>query len=79
MHKDIIRRLEQLEKRFENNQPIVYAEYQNGECIKYEGPPPVEHMFRNDNPIIKTYGSEFAELLNAIIQPVPNRNIEDYE
>lgn len=79
MNRDIIRRIEQLEKRFENNQPIVYAEYQNGECAKYEGLPPLEHICAEDNPIVHTYGSEFADLLNAIIHPVPNRYIEDYE
>lgn len=75
----IIRRLEVLEKRFGGTLPEVITEYRNGETVTYKGLPPMEHIFRLENPIIKTWGSDFADLVNDTIHPLPNRDIEDYE
>lgn len=77
--KSIISRLEELEKRSGGVLPLVIAEYQNGERMEYKGLPPIEDFQRVDNPIVQTSGSEFADLVNVIIHPVPNRNIEDFE
>ena len=78
-NRDIIARLERLEKICKVTLPVVVAEYSDGHQSTFYGLPPIEDILREDNPIIRTSGSEFAELLNAVIKPVPNRNIEDYE
>ena len=75
----IITRLENLERRNGLTLPVVIAEYQNGETIDYRGLPPIDHLLREDNPIIKTSGSDFAELVNAMIHPVDSRNIDAFE
>ncbi len=77
--RNILARLEELERKSGADIPTVNAEYQNGERIKYHGLPPVDHLFREDNPIIKTSGSDFAELVNAMIHPKDNRSIEAFE
>lgn len=77
--KDIMARLERLEKICKATLPLVLAEYADGNQSTFYGLPPTEDILREDNPIVRTSGSEFAELLNAVINPVPNRNIEDYE
>ncbi len=79
MQKETIARLQQLEKRSGSMLPEVVAEYQNGDKIKYRGLPPMEHLFCEDNPIINTSGSDFAELVNALIHPLPNREFSDFE
>ena len=38
-----------------------------------------EDMFREDNHIVRAWGSEFADMVNTLLHPVPNRNIEDFE
>lgn len=75
----IILRLEELERKNGLTLPVVNAEYQDGSVVKYNGLPPIEHLFREDNPIIKTFGSEFADLINALIHPLPNREFSDFE
>lgn len=77
--RSIIARLEELEKKCGSTLPVVNAEYQNGEKATYYGLPPIEHLFRDDNPIIKTHGSEFAELVNVVLHPLPNRDISNFE
>ena len=78
-HKSIIARLEELERKSGLNLPVVYARYQNGETVKYYGLPPMGELFNDENPIIMTYGSSFADLVDALIHPVPNRDIEELE
>lgn len=75
----IISRLEELERNHLMVLPVVNAEYQNGHKVKYNGLPPMEHLFGEENPIIKTSGSEFADLVNAMIHPLPNREFSDFE
>lgn len=76
---EILKRLMELERKIGQNLPEVYAEYNNGDKVKYYGLPPIDHLFREDNPINRTYGSSFADLINVLIHPIPNRNIEDFE
>ncbi len=77
--KSIISRLEKLEKEYKDCIPLVYAEYRNGDVVTYKGMPPVDDITSNTNPIIRTYGSDFAEMVNVVIHPKPNRFIEDFE
>lgn len=79
MQRDIVRRLKELEQRAGSNLPDVIAEYQDGSRVLYKGLPPIEDIFSENNPIIRTAGSEFADLVNSILHPVPNRNIEELE
>lgn len=72
-------RLKRLEKAFANDLPIVDAKYQNGETKRFYGTPPIEDLLNADNPIIETAGSDFAELINAILHPLPNRDIDELE
>lgn len=76
-NKEVIKRIMQLEKQYQSNLPLVIAEYKNGEKVTYEGAPPIEELTSGN--IVDLSGSEFAELLNAIIHPAPNRNFEDFE
>ena len=77
--KSIIARLEDLEKNCGSVLPLVKAKYANGDVVDYYGLPPIDDLFRDENPIMQTFGSEFAELVNTILHPCPNRNIEDFE
>lgn len=74
----IYRRLIELEKKSGAVLPVVFAEYQNSETVTYKGLPPINHIFRSENPIIRTWGSDFADMVNELIHPVPNRCIEDF-
>lgn len=78
-NRSIIARLEELERKNGLTLPVVNAEYQSGETVKYNGLPPMKHLFRDENPIVKTFGSEFADLVNALIHPLPNREFSDFE
>lgn len=75
----VLNRLKKLEQGLGTNLPEVYARYENGTIKKYQGMPPIEDMFCTENPIVSTYGSEFADLIDIIMHPVENRNIEDFE
>ena len=79
MQKETMTRLQQLEKKSGSMLPEVIAEYQNGDKVKYRGLPPMDHLFREDNPVIKTSGSDFAGLVDTLIHPVPNREFSDFE
>lgn len=72
-------RLKRLEKAFTNVLPIVNAKYQNGAMKRFYGTPPIEDLLSIDNPIIETSGSQFADLINAILHPLSNRNIDELE
>ena len=74
----ILKRIDKLEQ-VRKCIPEVVAIYADGATTTYKGAPLCESFFDEVNPIIKTYGSEFAELLNAIINPVENRYLENYE
>lgn len=76
---EIEKRLRVLESRLGSNIPDVFAEYADGHIEKFRGLPPIEYIFKEDNIIVRTYGSSFANLVNAIMHPEPNRKIEDYE
>lgn len=73
------RRLEELERRSGATLPGVFAEYQNGDTVTYRGLPPMDQIFRPENPIVRTWGSDFADMVNVLLHPVPNRHIEDLE
>ena len=75
----IIKRIRVLEQKYLVPLPVIIVEYADRTTACFEGMLPIEELFKEDNPVVKTYGSEFAELLNVIINSVPNRNIEDYE
>ena len=75
---NIMRRIRVLEHKYIMNLPIIIAKYEDGKVECFEGIP-TDELFREENPIIKTWGSEFAEMLNIIINPVQNRKIEDFE
>ena len=77
--RSILARLEELEKRCGSNLPVVNVIYQNGDSATFYGTPPAEDMFREDNHIVRAWGSEFADMVNTLLHPVPNRNIEDFE
>ena len=74
--RSIIAKLEKLEAQH-GCIPVVIAEYEDGNIVEYRGLPPIEHLF--DDKIKRTYGSEFADLVNTIIHPVSDRNFEDFE
>ena len=76
---NVIKRIKQLELLYGSNIPEVIAEFADGTKTTCKGVPPAEMLFNTENPIIKTSGNKFADLVNVIINPVPNRNIEDYE
>ncbi len=76
--KSIIDRIKALEGKFADPLPVVIAVYENGERATYKGCPPLEHFYGN-NCIMETYGSEFADLLNTVLHPLPNRDIADFE
>ena len=75
----IMRRLKELERKSEAILPIVFAEYQYGDTAIYRGLPPMDHIFREVNPIVRTWGSDFANMVNELLHPAPNRHIEDFE
>lgn len=75
----VMKRLKQLEQKYGINLPEVVAELADGTKVTCKGTPSADLLFDKENPIIKTSGSQFAELINAIINPLPNRNIEDFE
>ena len=75
----IIRRIALLEQKYLVKLPVVMAEYEDGTVVCFEGTPPIGELARKENPVVKICGSEFAEMLNAIIKPVPNRNFDDFE
>lgn len=75
----IMRRLKELERKSEAALPIVFAEYQNRDTAIYRGLPPMDHIFREVNPIVRTWGSDFANMVNELLHPAPNRHIEDFE
>ena len=77
--KSIVSRLERLEKQCGGTLPVVNVVYEDGTQAVFYGLPPIEHITRSDNPIIQASGSEFADLVDAIIHPLPNRNIDDLE
>ena len=74
----IIDRIQALEKKCTDPLPVVIAVYQNGERATYKGCPPLEH-FKGDNPIMETSGSEFADMINVVLHPMPDREIADFE
>lgn len=74
----IIDRIKALEKKCADPLPVVIAVYENGEKVTYKGLPPVEHFGRDINPIKETSGSEFADLLNTVLHPLPDREITDF-
>lgn len=53
--------------------PVVSVDYKDGTTKTFRA-------FPDDlKNAIKAYGCDFAELVNVILHPVPNRNIEDLE
>lgn len=77
--RSILMRLKKLEKGLCTNLPEVYAVYEDGTIKQYQGTPPFDDIFSVNNPIVRTYGSCFADLINSIIHPLENRNIGDFE
>lgn len=77
--RSIIARLEELEKRCGNNLPVVNVTYRNGDGATFYGIPPVEDIFSEENPIVRAWGSEFADMVDTLLHPLPNRNIDDFE
>ena len=74
--RSIAYRLEKLEKDLKGVElPIVKLLYENGHKATFYGTPPIEAF----NGVSLAYGSDFANLINAVLHPVPNRNIEDLE
>lgn len=72
-------RLKRLENALTNNLPVVDIKRQDGTITRFYGTPPYEELFNLVNPVVKAYGSSFAELLDVVIHPVPNRYIEELE
>lgn len=58
---------------------MVIVEYENGDVRKHVGAPPIEDWTNKENPMKKMYGSPFASLLGIILNPAPDRDINDYE
>lgn len=81
MNKSIKSRLEKLEKNMlrQGKLPKVVLRYEDGSETIHGGFPPIENIMRGDNPAVLAYGSEFADMVNLIMHPVPNRNIEELE
>ena len=78
-YREIVKRIDRIERLHGKGFPEVVAIYADGTQITHKGSPPIEHLVSESNPIIRTFGSEFADMINAIIHPVSNRNIENYE
>lgn len=72
-------RLKRLENALMDNLPVVDIKRQDGTITRFYGTPPYEELFNLVNPVVKAYGSSFAELLDVVIHPVPNRYIEELE
>ncbi len=74
--------LKELERRIKKIQPVpmpmVILHYQNGREVAAYGYDALR-MALEDNTIISASGGDIAGLINAIIHPLPNRRIEDYE
>lgn len=74
MYRNIRHRLDILEKEaYKMPLPVVSVDYKDGTTKTFRA-------FPDDlKNAIKAYGCDFAELVNVILHPVPNRNIEDLE
>ena len=73
--RSITYRLERLEAGKKNVLPKVIVEYAGGHEETFLGYPGNEKLEK----AIRTYGSDFAQLIDVILHPAPNRNIEDLE